>query len=196
MPGRCRRGDGAAVHDECAAVGPQVERLCIRALVLPRPAMIAVTVARRCCAVKGWAVDVVGGYVRSFGLSCRCPIRFSSMVRETGGSRGGEPVAFVLLAMFRSVAGDVLACWDRNNGLIRERAGDPWGRYWCWRVTGSPGGVVPIGVSFAAGSRSAVRGLRGDLRSCSGECPMFPRGGADDGTGTRGTVERCPMAVR
>jgi len=54
------------------------------------------------------------------------------MVRETAGSRGGEPVAIVLWAMFRSEAGDVLACWDRNNGLIRARAGDPWGRYW-WR---------------------------------------------------------------
>ena len=198
MPGRCRRGDGAAVHDECIAVGPPVERLRICALVLPRPAMIAVTVARRWCAVKGWGVDVLGGYVRSFGLPCRCPIRFSGMVRGTAGSRGGEPVALILRAMFRSVAGDVLACWDRNNGLIRARAGDPWGRYWCWRVTGSPGGVVPIGVSLAAGFRFPVRGARpeGDLRARSGECPMFPRGGADDGTGTLGTVERCPMAVR
>lgn len=178
----CGRATGRTIVHTCARLTTPSDDCRHRSSSVLRCKGMGCGCARRLCA-QFWAVLSVSDSV-------------SSMVRETAGSRGGEPVALTLRAIFRSEAGDVLACWDRNNGMTRARAGDPWGRYWCWRGYG----LAWRGCSDRCLTRGRfpVRGARpeGDLRARSGECPMLPRVVADDGTGTLGTVEWCPMAVR
>ena len=180
--GRCRRGDGGAVHDECAAgraqIGRSIARTCAR-VATPSDdcrhgssSMLGCKgMCSRCdgclCA-HFWAVR----FGVRFGADCWCGERDGGRLRRRRSWRGGccvRPVGDV--PIFGGRCPCALRSGQRpETGSCGRLARAVKGRSRWRRATGCPGGVVPIGVSFAAGCcpvRAARRRLAASWRGMS-----------------------------